>query len=181
MRRHDNFNLNPLSSASWKLDSVEVVNLENTSSFVFPCNKWLSKKHDDKQTTRELLCLDSTITSYSSDYLITVITDKKGPEARCKVLMKLVGDKHKSDPLEFAPGDGRLAAGVTDKFERKIRVLGEVGEYRYAACRTSLCNVAQAAHRCAKKQMCRGGETAALFTHLLEPRDFTVEQGDGEA
>lgn len=46
---------NALFSADWFLDKVEVVNLDTDETVVFPCNRWLGKKHDDHEIQRDLL------------------------------------------------------------------------------------------------------------------------------
>lgn len=40
----------------WHLEYVKVEDLESGQTYMFPCNKWLSSKHDDKQVVRELVC-----------------------------------------------------------------------------------------------------------------------------
>ncbi len=50
---HDNSGL--FGTADWFLDKVEVVNLDNDDRTLFPCNRWLGKKHDDHQIQRDLL------------------------------------------------------------------------------------------------------------------------------
>jgi len=49
---HDN---SGLKSADWFLDKVEVINLETDETIVFPCNRWLGRKHDDHEIERDLL------------------------------------------------------------------------------------------------------------------------------
>jgi hypothetical protein len=49
---HDN---SGLLNADWFLDKVEVINMENQETIVFPCNRWLGKKHDDNEIQRDLL------------------------------------------------------------------------------------------------------------------------------
>lgn len=47
---HDNHGI----GAGWMLDRVEVTNLVENSTVVFPCQQWLDKKKGDKQLFREL-------------------------------------------------------------------------------------------------------------------------------
>lgn len=49
---HDN---SGLLSADWFLDRVEVVNTETNERTIFPCERWLGKKHDDHEIKRDLL------------------------------------------------------------------------------------------------------------------------------
>ncbi len=48
---HDNAMISP----DWFLDKVEVINMDTNESVVFPCNRWLGKKHDDHEIQRDLL------------------------------------------------------------------------------------------------------------------------------
>ena len=41
--------------ASWFLDQVEVENLENGNSWLFPCERWLATDEDDGSIERILL------------------------------------------------------------------------------------------------------------------------------
>lgn len=44
--------------AAWHLDRVEIRRMldgQKTNTYVFPCNRWFSKKDDDKQIVRELV------------------------------------------------------------------------------------------------------------------------------
>ena len=48
--RHDNSLLNP----AWFLDKVEVIDNLDKETYVFHCERWLSKKKDDKKIERSL-------------------------------------------------------------------------------------------------------------------------------
>ena len=41
--------------AGWFLQKVEITDLKNNVTTVFPCNQWLDKKKGDKEICRELL------------------------------------------------------------------------------------------------------------------------------
>lgn len=45
-----------LIKGSWHLEYVTVEDIQTRQTYMFPCNKWLSSKHDDKQIVRELVC-----------------------------------------------------------------------------------------------------------------------------
>ena len=47
-------------TADWFLDKVEVINMETNETIVFPCNRWLGKKHDDHEIQRDLLPMHSS-------------------------------------------------------------------------------------------------------------------------
>ncbi|CAF5206411.1 unnamed protein product, partial [Rotaria magnacalcarata] len=44
----------------WFLDKVEVTNTETGETVLFPCKRWLSKKHDDRQIQRDLLPMEAS-------------------------------------------------------------------------------------------------------------------------
>ncbi|CAM2710921.1 unnamed protein product [Rotaria socialis] len=52
---HDNANF----FAEWFLEKVEVTNTETGETISFPCKRWLSKKHDDRQIQRDLLPMEA--------------------------------------------------------------------------------------------------------------------------
>jgi hypothetical protein len=43
-------------NAAWFLEKIQVEDLGEKQVYEFPCNKWLSKEHDDKQISRDLKC-----------------------------------------------------------------------------------------------------------------------------
>ncbi len=45
-----------LLKSSWHLDDVKIEDLETKQTYIFPCNKWLSSKKEDRQVVRELVC-----------------------------------------------------------------------------------------------------------------------------
>ncbi len=51
---------NAFIKGSWHLDYIQVEDTETGQKYMFPCNKWLSSKHDDKQIVRELVCEDDS-------------------------------------------------------------------------------------------------------------------------
>ncbi|CAF1174031.1 unnamed protein product [Rotaria sordida] len=53
---HDDTSFTP----DWFLAKVEVVNMETNETVVFPCNRWLGKKHDDHQIHRHLVPMDDS-------------------------------------------------------------------------------------------------------------------------
>lgn len=61
-RSHRIFSSVDLSSlllgAAWHLDRVEIrqmVSGKKSKTYIFPCNRWFSKKEDDRQIVRELI------------------------------------------------------------------------------------------------------------------------------
>jgi lipoxygenase homology domain-containing protein 1 len=51
--RHDN---SSMMKSSWHLEHVEIEDTETGQTYMFPCDKWLSSRKDDKQIVRELVC-----------------------------------------------------------------------------------------------------------------------------
>ena len=49
-----------LSKVRGILEHIEVEDMQTGQKYMFPCNKWLSSKHDDKQIVRELICRNDT-------------------------------------------------------------------------------------------------------------------------
>jgi lipoxygenase homology domain-containing protein 1 len=45
---------NALMSPDWFLDKVDVINMKTNQTVVFPCDRWLGKKHDDGEIQRDL-------------------------------------------------------------------------------------------------------------------------------
>jgi hypothetical protein len=60
--------------SSWFLERIIVKDMESTSTYIFPCHKWLSSSEDDKQLTRELVCMQDDVKSYLDDYRISTTT-----------------------------------------------------------------------------------------------------------
>src|SRR5262249_44237307 len=58
---HDN---SSIIKGSWHLEYVKLDDIETGQTYMFPCDKWLSSRKDDRQTVRELVCInDSPSTS----------------------------------------------------------------------------------------------------------------------
>lgn len=45
-----------LLKSSWHLEYVKIEDTETQQTYMFPCDKWLSSKKDDRQVVRELVC-----------------------------------------------------------------------------------------------------------------------------
>jgi hypothetical protein len=80
--RHDD----ALIKGSWHLEYVQIDDIQTGQTYMFPCNKWLSSKKDDRQIVRELVCSnDSPNTSRRGSltprgkipYEIEVVTSDK--------------------------------------------------------------------------------------------------------
>lgn len=82
-------------------------------NYVFPCGKWLSKKHDDGLLERELLVssTESQLTDIAATYVVTVKTsDVAFAGTDAKVALTLYGDKGKTESVELK--------NKSDNFER---------------------------------------------------------------
>lgn len=81
--------------------------------YTFPCDKWLSKKHDDRLIERELLlsATESKVTEVASTYVFSVFTsDVFGAGTDAHVSVVLYGENGKTDAVELQ--------NKTDNFER---------------------------------------------------------------
>uniref|UniRef100_G1PCE3 Lipoxygenase homology PLAT domains 1 n=1 Tax=Myotis lucifugus TaxID=59463 RepID=G1PCE3_MYOLU len=48
------------SKAGWFLDRVDITDMNNETTYYFPCQRWLSVEEDDGQVSRELLSVDES-------------------------------------------------------------------------------------------------------------------------
>lgn len=102
--RHDD---SSLIKSSWHLEHVLVEDVQTGQSFMFPCDKWLSKKKDDKQIVRELVCRNESAHSSRRGsltpggkvpYEIEVITsDKQDAGTTQNGWIVLEGNKKRSE------------------------------------------------------------------------------------
>ena len=53
---HDNRGVGP----GWFLEKVTVEDESSGKVFEFPCHRWLAKDEDDRQITRELICVNGS-------------------------------------------------------------------------------------------------------------------------
>ncbi|KAL4225451.1 Lipoxygenase y domain-containing protein 1 [Mactra antiquata] len=120
--------------AAWHLAHIEVEDLGTRKSYMFHCNKWLSKSDDDKQILRELTCStaakggtpDMKDKSY---YEIEVKTsDKKDGGTFHNGWIILEGDKRVSKifKLENSPTNKILRKGNVDLFTMPSAPLGDL-------------------------------------------------------
>ncbi|XP_062369972.1 lipoxygenase homology domain-containing protein 1 [Cinclus cinclus] len=61
--RHDNTGASP----SWFLDRVEIVDLKESTTYYFPCQRWLAVEEDDGQIARELVPVDEAFVKKDSE------------------------------------------------------------------------------------------------------------------
>ncbi|KAL2296415.1 hypothetical protein Nmel_015731, partial [Mimus melanotis] len=61
--RHDNSGASP----SWFLERVEIVDLKESTTYYFPCQRWLAVEEDDGQVARELVPVDEAFVKKDSE------------------------------------------------------------------------------------------------------------------
>uniref|UniRef100_A0A8C3KZD0 Lipoxygenase homology domains 1 n=1 Tax=Chrysolophus pictus TaxID=9089 RepID=A0A8C3KZD0_CHRPC len=135
--RHDNSG----SSPSWFLERVEIVDLKESTTYYFPCQRWLAVEEDDGQIVRELVPVDEAFVKKDSEndgqslatlgleqkaksttYIVKVKTgDKKNAGTDSNVFITLYGSKDDTgmDPLSL-----KASKLNKNKFER-----GKIDEF----------------------------------------------------
>jgi hypothetical protein len=123
---HDNNGL--VRKNSWFLSPVLVVDEQTQSRFEFPCSKWLSKSHDDKQISRELTCAADTVKvkGYLGEYKLLLDVHEGSKPWNSEVQLEIKGVARLSDMLTLKPLDGPYMPGETYEFPRKIADLGDI-------------------------------------------------------
>ncbi|RMC16365.1 hypothetical protein DUI87_06692 [Hirundo rustica rustica] len=61
--RHDNSGASP----SWFLERVEIIDLKESTTYYFPCQRWLAVEEDDGQIARELVPVDEAFVKKDSE------------------------------------------------------------------------------------------------------------------
>ncbi|XP_010011629.1 PREDICTED: lipoxygenase homology domain-containing protein 1, partial [Nestor notabilis] len=90
--RHDNSGTRP----SWFLERVEIVDLKESITYYFPCQRWLAVEEDDGQIVRELVPVDEAFVKKDSENegqsLATLGLEQKAKSTTYTVKVK-TGDK----------------------------------------------------------------------------------------
>nr|XP_009664467.1 PREDICTED: lipoxygenase homology domain-containing protein 1 [Struthio camelus australis] len=90
--RHDNSGGSP----SWFLERVEIVDLKESTTYYFPCQRWLAVEEDDGQIVRELVPVDEAFVKKDSENdgqsLATLGLEQKAKSTTYTVKVK-TGDK----------------------------------------------------------------------------------------
>ncbi|XP_065519706.1 lipoxygenase homology domain-containing protein 1 isoform X2 [Lathamus discolor] len=90
--RHDNSGTSP----SWFLERVEIVDLKDSTTYYFPCQRWLAVEEDDGQIVRELVPVDEAFVKKDSENegqsLATLGLEQKAKSTTYTVKVK-TGDK----------------------------------------------------------------------------------------
>ncbi|CAF2355156.1 unnamed protein product [Rotaria sp. Silwood2] len=123
---------------SWHLEYVKVDDIQTGQSYMFPCNKWLSSKEDDRQTIRDLVCSNDSPNSSRRGsltpggkvpYEIEVVTsDKQNAGTTQHGWIVIEGNKKRSEKfyMKNTPRRKILRGGQTDTFTFECRPLGEI-------------------------------------------------------
>ncbi|XP_019387226.1 PREDICTED: lipoxygenase homology domain-containing protein 1 [Crocodylus porosus] len=137
--RHDNSGTNP----SWYLERVEAVDLNASTTYYFPCQRWLAVEEDDGQIVRELVPVaeafvkkdvsseDQSPTSLgleqkakSTTYIVRVRTgDRKHSGTDANVFIILYGTKDDTGIMSL-----KASKTYKNKFER-----GQIDEFTLEA------------------------------------------------
>lgn len=121
----------------WHLEYVKVEDTNTNRTYMFPCKKWLSAKHDDKQIVRELTCADDSLAgsrlslseSGKIPYEIEVTTsDKQDAGTTQNGWLIIEGKRGQSDRfmMKNTPHQKILRTGQTDTFPFESRPLGDL-------------------------------------------------------
>ncbi|NXB57045.1 LOXH1 protein, partial [Struthidea cinerea] len=90
--RHDNSGSRP----SWFLERVEIIDLKESTTYYFPCQRWLAVEEDDGQIARELVPVDEAFVKKDSENdgqsLATLGLEQKAKSTTYTVKVK-TGDK----------------------------------------------------------------------------------------
>ncbi|XP_032531612.1 lipoxygenase homology domain-containing protein 1 [Chiroxiphia lanceolata] len=133
--RHDNSGTSP----SWYLERVEIVDLKESTTYYFPCQRWLAVEEDDGQVIRELVPVDEAFVKKDSEndgqspatlgleqkaksttYTVKVKTgDKKNAGTDANVFIILYGSKDDTGTVSL-----KASKINKNKFER-----GKVDEF----------------------------------------------------
>ncbi|KGL83888.1 Lipoxygenase homology domain-containing protein 1, partial [Tinamus guttatus] len=133
--RHDNSG----ASSSWFLERVEIVDLKESTTYYFPCQRWLAVEEDDGQIVRELVPVDEAFVKKDSEndgqslatlgleqkaksttYIVKVKTgDKKNAGTDANVFIILYGSKDDTGIISL-----KASKSNKNKFER-----GKVDEF----------------------------------------------------
>ncbi|XP_061409976.1 LOW QUALITY PROTEIN: uncharacterized protein LOC133344041 [Lethenteron reissneri] len=125
---HDGSSENP----DWKLQQVVLRGLRGGDTLRFPANRWLSRRHGDGQTVRELPAVrDATGKPLHPvlRYRVSVSTgDEPGAETQAPLFLCLHGERGDSGERELLTSDHAVPfrRGQTDVFELEAVSLGEL-------------------------------------------------------
>ncbi|CAF1020616.1 unnamed protein product [Adineta steineri] len=124
---------------SWHLEYVQIDDTQTGETYMFPCNKWLSSKKEDRQTVRELVCSNyspntsrrGSLTSPSGKvpYEIEISTsDKQHAGTTQHGWIILGGNKKRLEKFHMknTPHNKILRGGQKDTFPFEYRSLGEL-------------------------------------------------------
>ncbi|XP_064633987.1 lipoxygenase homology domain-containing protein 1-like isoform X3 [Lineus longissimus] len=125
---HDNKGI----GAAWHLNYIEVEDLgKRDKKFMFPCNKWLSRSEDDRQTCRELTCANAkkpTASSKSTYDIVINTSDKQQAGMIHNAWLILQGELRNSEEfvMENSAKNKILRRGQTDSFKLPCKNLGKI-------------------------------------------------------
>eukprot|EP00056_Hartaetosiga_gracilis_P011787 m.180988 g.180988 ORF g.180988 m.180988 type:complete len:2129 (+) comp13581_c0_seq3:61-6447(+) len=126
---HDNSNL----GAAWFLDKVVVEVPSNGKGFTFPCNRWLSKKDDDRKTERELYLDESQDIEreVESNLVVRIATsDVRFAGTDAKVFVVLYGEEGKTGEIYLTNKSNNFERGKVEEFKISAKEVGRIEKLR---------------------------------------------------
>ncbi|XP_069736464.1 lipoxygenase homology domain-containing protein 1 [Phaenicophaeus curvirostris] len=143
--RHDNSGASP----SWYLERVEIVDRKESTTYYFPCQRWLAVEEDDGQIVRELVPVDEAFVKKDSEndgqslatlgleqkaksttYTVKVKTgDKKNAGTDANVFITLYGSKDDTGTVSLKASKinkNKFERGKVDEFTVESVDLGDL-------------------------------------------------------
>uniref|UniRef100_A0A3Q2GRI5 Lipoxygenase homology PLAT domains 1a n=1 Tax=Cyprinodon variegatus TaxID=28743 RepID=A0A3Q2GRI5_CYPVA len=107
--RHDNSMMSP----DWYLDQVEVLDIDTEEVYLFLCERWLSKKREDRLIER--------VFYVKLIYEITVVTgDVQNAGTDTKIFMSVFGANGSTEEILLQKNEDRFERGQEDTFNVEI-------------------------------------------------------------
>ncbi|KAM9102483.1 lipoxygenase homology domain-containing protein 1 [Sarcophilus harrisii] len=121
---HDNKGL----FSGWHLNYVDVRDNSRDETFRFPCERWLSKSEDDRQTVRDLRCANNEILEEMEETTYEIVIETGDSDTRENAWIVLEGRKDRSKEflIENSPRHRVFRKGTTDKFEFDSIYVGDI-------------------------------------------------------
>uniref|UniRef100_A0A8C7S9W1 Lipoxygenase homology domains 1b n=1 Tax=Oncorhynchus mykiss TaxID=8022 RepID=A0A8C7S9W1_ONCMY len=119
--RHDN---SEFMGSDWYLDQVEVMDMETEEVYMFLCERWLSKKKEDKRIERTFYIKVTVIV-----YILQIFSHKAPPNTTARVYVIVMGPNDIETErlwLDLPEGKKSFAAGTMENFQCYGTDVGEI-------------------------------------------------------
>uniref|UniRef100_A0A8D3A845 Lipoxygenase homology PLAT domains 1 n=1 Tax=Scophthalmus maximus TaxID=52904 RepID=A0A8D3A845_SCOMX len=124
--RHDNSMMSP----DWYLDQVEVVDVDTEEVFIFLCERWLSRKREDRRIGRVFYVKRCVLSCAVIPYHFTICTGlERDASTTSRAYVIIIGASHtQTERLWLDLPDGRTGfeAGSLESFETLGLDVGEI-------------------------------------------------------